>query len=288
MLHLGDKLSVLKCSPRQRVSFTVLPLHVTRLAKTHKVVDLVGFVFARKIPVRHDMMNRDRNTYVFVAGLTNSSVPFDSYKPGFSPRPAPVCFWATKITAMIWPDVMFFVTFLAAKNGFVLTRYPRLDIKITGTMLAFKNNSLNPFCILVTSDLFAGKCVRRAQTLSQRISNHVGVCHFSIGQVPFTATRLAAKSSSLCTIRSDLEGRSANLTSLINHVYGPFERRYINERRRAMGSGTTGVAAANTGRRFIGIEMDADYFTVAQARIRTAQADAITNKMREASNVALG
>ena len=40
------------------------------------------------------------------------------------------------------------------------------------------------------------------------------------------------------------------------------------------GSGTTGVAAANTGRRFIGIEMDADYFTIAQARIRKAQADA--------------
>ena len=50
-----------------------------------------------------------------------------------------------------------------------------------------------------------------------------------------------------------------------------------------MGSGTTGVAAANTARRFIGIEIDADYFTVAQARIRTAQADAITNRMREAT-----
>ena len=49
------------------------------------------------------------------------------------------------------------------------------------------------------------------------------------------------------------------------------------------GSGTTGVAAANTGRRFIGIEMDADYFTVASARIRKAQADAITNRMREAT-----
>ena len=36
--------------------------------------------------------------------------------------------------------------------------------------------------------------------------------------------------------------------------------------------GTTGVACVNTGRRFIGIEMDADYFTVAQARIRKAQA----------------
>ena len=55
-----------------------------------------------------------------------------------------------------------------------------------------------------------------------------------------------------------------------------------------MGSGTTGVAAANTGRRFIGIERDPDYFQIAQARIQKAQADAITNKMREASNVALG
>jgi len=50
-----------------------------------------------------------------------------------------------------------------------------------------------------------------------------------------------------------------------------------------MGSGTTGCAAANTGRRFIGIEMDADYFTAASARIQKAQADAITNKMREAT-----
>ena len=47
--------------------------------------------------------------------------------------------------------------------------------------------------------------------------------------------------------------------------------------------GTTGVEAANTGRKFIGIERDPDYFTVAQARIRKAQADAITNRMREAT-----
>ena len=52
-----------------------------------------------------------------------------------------------------------------------------------------------------------------------------------------------------------------------------------------MGSGTTGVAAANTARRFIGIEMDADYFTIAQSRIQKAQADAITNKMREATRL---
>jgi site-specific DNA-methyltransferase (adenine-specific) len=38
-----------------------------------------------------------------------------------------------------------------------------------------------------------------------------------------------------------------------------------------MGSGTTGVACVNTGRRFIGIEQDAAYFKIAQRRIQEAQ-----------------
>jgi len=50
-----------------------------------------------------------------------------------------------------------------------------------------------------------------------------------------------------------------------------------------MGSGTTGVVCARLGRSFIGIERDPDYFTVAQSRIQKAQADAITNRMREAT-----
>ena len=37
-----------------------------------------------------------------------------------------------------------------------------------------------------------------------------------------------------------------------------------------MGSGTTGVAAKNLGRNFIGIEMDADYFKIAKERIADA------------------
>lgn len=39
-----------------------------------------------------------------------------------------------------------------------------------------------------------------------------------------------------------------------------------------MGSGTTGVACMNTGRRFIGIEMDSVYFQIAQGRIMEASA----------------
>ena len=38
-----------------------------------------------------------------------------------------------------------------------------------------------------------------------------------------------------------------------------------------MGSGTTGVACANTGRDFIGIEQDAKYFAIASERIVAAQ-----------------
>lgn len=41
-----------------------------------------------------------------------------------------------------------------------------------------------------------------------------------------------------------------------------------------MGSGTTGVAAMNTGRRFIGIELDEGYFNIACDRIEKAMADA--------------
>ena len=38
-----------------------------------------------------------------------------------------------------------------------------------------------------------------------------------------------------------------------------------------MGSGTTGVACVQTGRNFIGIEIDPGYFEIAQRRIAEAQ-----------------
>ena len=38
-----------------------------------------------------------------------------------------------------------------------------------------------------------------------------------------------------------------------------------------MGSGSTGVAASNTGRKFIGIELDDKYFDVAKNRILSPQ-----------------
>lgn len=43
-----------------------------------------------------------------------------------------------------------------------------------------------------------------------------------------------------------------------------------------MGSGTTGVACVQTGRRFLGIERDAAYFDIARARINSALVGAAT------------
>lgn len=52
-------------------------------------------------------------------------------------------------------------------------------------------------------------------------------------------------------------------------------RTYTNEGDKVldncMGSGTTGVACANTGRHFIGMEMDEKYFAIASERIKAAQ-----------------
>ena len=39
-----------------------------------------------------------------------------------------------------------------------------------------------------------------------------------------------------------------------------------------MGSGTTGVACVQTGRNFIGIEIDPTYYAIAERRIAEAQA----------------
>jgi hypothetical protein len=52
-----------------------------------------------------------------------------------------------------------------------------------------------------------------------------------------------------------------------------------------MGSGTTGAACANTGRRFIGIEKDAGYFALASDRIAAAFDAAIAEQRAAAEDI---
>ena len=50
-----------------------------------------------------------------------------------------------------------------------------------------------------------------------------------------------------------------------------------------MGSGTTGVAAMRTGRNFIGIELDAGYFAIAEERIKNAAGEIILTAKERAT-----
>lgn len=55
-----------------------------------------------------------------------------------------------------------------------------------------------------------------------------------------------------------------------------------------MGSGTTGVAAMRAGRRFIGIELDAEYYTIAEQRIKNAAGEfVLTEKEKQTGQMAL-
>lgn len=80
--------------------------------------------------------------------------------------------------------------------------------------------------------------------------------------------------------RQVLEGFKFHANNQVHPTQKPVElmehliRTYTNEGDAVldftMGSGTTGVACANTGRRFIGIERDDTYFKVAKDRVQSA------------------
>jgi hypothetical protein len=88
------------------------------------------------------------------------------------------------------------------------------------------------------------------------------VRHFAVRHMPFSAAGLTAKAGLVCAIRPDLKRAAAHFTGECMHN---------DTLPHCMGSGTTGVACANTGRKFIGIERDPSYFAIATNRIAGAQ-----------------
>jgi site-specific DNA-methyltransferase (adenine-specific) len=75
-------------------------------------------------------------------------------------------------------------------------------------------------------------------------------------------------------LRVASEGKTVHPTQKPVALMEYLVRTYTNEGDvvldNCMGSGTTGVACMNTGRRFIGMEKDEKYFTIAQSRIASA------------------
>ena len=83
---------------------------------------------------------------------------------------------------------------------------------------------------------------------------------FDQGYTTVWQMRPSENEGHVCTFPIELVNRCLSMaTEHGDTVLDPF-----------MGSGTTGVACVNTGRNFIGIELDPDYFAIAEKRIEEA------------------
>jgi site-specific DNA-methyltransferase (adenine-specific) len=75
-------------------------------------------------------------------------------------------------------------------------------------------------------------------------------------------------------VRFQSEGKTVHPTqkpvALMEYMIRTYSHEGATVLDNCMGSGTTGVACANTGRRFIGIEKDQNYFEIAKSRIEQA------------------
>ena len=99
------------------------------------------------------------------------------------------------------------------------------------------------------------------------------------GNVPKVQTKNDGKRyprsiQKFCTEKSKSKHPTQKPVALLEYLI----RTYTNEGETVldftMGSGSTGVACVNTGRKFIGMELDPGYFEVAKRRIEGAQAQA--------------
>jgi site-specific DNA-methyltransferase (adenine-specific) len=106
-----------------------------------------------------------------------------------------------------------------------------------------------------------------AQNEDAAIPGRVGATGEVVGKYPKTIIRFNA---------AKFEGRTIHPTQKPVALMEYLIRTYTHEGDvvldNCMGSGTTGVACANTGRRFIGIERDDKYFAIASERIAAAHA----------------
>lgn len=107
-----------------------------------------------------------------------------------------------------------------------------------------------------------------AQNEDAAIPGTVGATGEVQGKYPKTIVRFNA---------AKLEGRTVHPTqkpvALMEYLIRTYTREGDVVMDNCMGSGTTGVACVNTGRKFVGIEREEKYFAIASERIANARRD---------------
>lgn len=273
-LHLGDCLEVMRGMADKSVDAVVtdplpvvLDFHMATLAQANKVFKCVCATGSIKQAEWPNMMNRNRFSNNLTTALASPVVAFDGGCTRFRPSLSAV---RSNTTDPLWGMFAGHIlrhiarmTRLRAEPqsrfGFVLSSEPRLDFKFMSALSTLMNFTLD---MVHLTCLFACEGICGALSNSPFVAKLMFIWHFTSRHMPFPTTGIATEPRRFRTIRFHLKSIAAHFACFCNHaiIIPHF-----------MGSGTTGMAAVLEGRDFIGIEIDPDYFAIAERRIKDAQ-----------------
>ncbi len=148
----------------------------------------------------------------------------------------------------------------------LLASWVRESQAIAGGQVWFLSTKSIPY----VSDVFIGyKPFASVKNFSQMTASAMPNC-WDIAFVKSTEYRGNGRNWFLCNTAGMLQERTGHPTprtvDVMEYLLGMHKWKYVLDP--FTGSGTTGVAAVRLGRRFIGVEIDPDYFEIAKKRIQ--------------------
>ena len=273
-LALGDCRDILPTLGK--VGAVVLPrtpffLHVAGLAQTDQVGSGVSVIRAGKVSERDNVVHGKGFPHVLAAVPAIARLFGNNLTANLKPSLAAISGNSSDIARRFFGGkcVGSFKTLTSTKTSkAVLTREPRLLLKDYSTFFTSALNAIFPRWMIRARNSFR-KSVRGPQSRAQFMADHMQLwssVECNTGAVP-PGTLERAKARLGDSIRPN---RILSTTFFTDH-YRRHCSRIAETCFGSMGSGTTGVAAVQMGRKFIGIEREPKYFDIASKRIEDAQ-----------------
>lgn len=246
-------------------------LHVARLAKPDQVAARISFFDCFKFTKRHNVVNRQRLADVLSTVPATAALLADNSCANFKPPFAAVSRYPTDVArrAIGLKNTGRFKTRATTETSrSILAREPRLLLERAPAMLARAFNAVFPIWVFFTSRSWLesiGRGLADAKFVPDQMRLGTYVQCFSSPKSPGALERTEPRL-----------GGPIGLNGIGGAAF--FARKFYRHSEtlsetcsRSMGSGTTGVAAVQMDRKFIGIEREPKYFDIACRRIEDAQ-----------------